>query len=829
MAEYFSNLPSANTGSYYPPGIKFKDSTRPVQAQSVANFVAPEPVAQLLQDLPIEEIIKNITTKPEETDKYLLYNLLVNNYNIYLDKIVANVNNPNSPEFKLEFYYGDSLKDQPIIVGNLKDFKDLNMTYKGKKQSSKNYLQTIYLNAILKDVKRTNCFIRHQNIFTFFPESLFKMNSFLDIIFVSKLLQHFFGTDEFPDLQATDYTFQEGEDIDIKSDVGQHETKLLFNNLVNKPLLQKLINAIFLFHQGYVASFNKSFNNIDINILQFIQKFILIFDSENKIVSRVSYLEDNYTFNSSPKTLPRGIIILSVSINSIDNDCKIAYIPLYNSMYLEPLNYLMSIPDYNSNTEITYYFITNYIKYYNLLLKRIITLSNNINILENLNNNRIEQYVRINPETDSKTDSENIYKEFQDVYKWNNELKIVNYSKQISNTPFETLDILLTVIYTSLLICLKDRQILNGIPLSVNIFITKAKLLSLISTLDEDIKQDINKNIFFLDIIQMNNFRLNIYKLHNISTPKASTKYEYQELMRNLDTKINMPEIPNSMIFNFIITADEKTKSQLNKEDSLEYSEYEKILFIAEDIHKFMTKYIAIHIPFSSYHIRDMLIASLFSKLIYGKDLNTMWYNIPAKLIKDSNLDKVFMYSLLHNTTTKKNQTLSQYPKNEMFLREFLTHMNMKLEGKDNRSMIQTIQKTILQKIIMRTEFMKTDYFNPDYNIFESCGINLPFYRLITEDPIVVTDNTNTVSKQNALAPTNRTNSGNINGGVQLFEHPEQHIASGGFNKNKNKNRTKNYIKNNKKSKNINGNKITRRPRKHSQIKGYKYKKTSKI
>ena len=52
-------------------------------------------------------------------------------------------------------------------------------------------------------------------------------------------------------------------------------------------------------------------------------------------------------------------------------------------------------------------------------------------------------------------------------------------------------------------------------------------------------------------------------------------------------------------------------------EDTLDYSEYEQICTMANGICEFMSRYIAIHIPFCSSHTRDMLIASLFSNLIY--------------------------------------------------------------------------------------------------------------------------------------------------------------------------------------------------------------------
>jgi hypothetical protein len=402
---------------------------------------------------------------------------------------------------------------------------------------------------------------------------------------------------------------------------------------------------------------------------------------------------------------------------------------------------------------------------------------------------------------------------------------VVNYLPQISPAPFRNLEVLLTNIFIYLLNFFKNEQILNGIPLSVNIFITKATFLSLISNLDETIKRAINKNINFLDIIQMNNFKLKLYKLSNISQPKAIDKYEYQEFMKNLDTNIQIPNIPNSIIFNFIITVDETTKSQENKEDSLEYSEYQKIISIDEGIQKLMTKYIAIHIPFSSYHIRDMLIASLFSKIIYGnqEQLLAMWVHAPAKLFKDSNLDKVFMYSLLHNTITKKQQLMPKqsYPSKECFLSEFLRHMNMKPESKDNKSMISTIEDKILNKIHMKSEFMQTDYSNLNYNIFEACGIDLRLYELIIRQLL---DTQNTVEEGHNLEATTLTNSGNITSGFEPFKPTQVPVSTGGFNRKKN--RTKNYIKNNKKSKNIKGNKITT---KYSQIKRYKYKKTSKM
>ena len=214
-----------------------------------------------------------------------------------------------------------------------------------------------------------------------------------------------------------------------------------------------------------------------------------------------------------------------------------------------------------------------------------------------------------------------------------------------------------------------------------------------------------------------------------------------------------------------------------------------------------------------------------------------MWQSMCAKLYKDSNLDKVFTYSLLNNMVSKQStpQTSQRSKQKDFFLTEFLKNMNMNMNMKSKQNSTD-ILTTILTNINM-DEFMQTDYSNPNYNIFESCGIDLPLYELMIEYPDGTLNTDNAVVSPTSHAPVSAESNITEMGRTIYNRQPLLLVDSqaGGFYRKTH--RTKNYIKNkkknNKKSKiingNGNGNKITRKPIKHSQIKGYKYKKTSKI
>lgn len=367
--------------------------------------VQQPPIKKSLQDyIDIDELIEKITVK-EDYPVYLINNLLINNYNNYRDKIIENVNNPNSPDFEMELNnYSSALPHQPIILGRIKDYKNLNLTTFGKDQSPrKNYILNEYLPSLFKDIKRGTFFDKNTNniIIPAIQHSIFENSNLNEyIVFMSKLLNKIFGTEEFPILNEEQYTLGNDDDINITSYTEKH---LLFNNLKNKPELRKIINAIYLIHQGYKAIFTKVFNTKNINIMLKTTDFINIFDSEKKIISVALYLEDNYynivDFGMGFYRLPRGIFILSVNINSIDNDGKIAYIPLYTPKNINPLIDIVSIPPSNDDNEIVNKFIENFIIYYNLLLKNIINLSNNLNLLENLNTKAKAYFIRIKKKT----------------------------------------------------------------------------------------------------------------------------------------------------------------------------------------------------------------------------------------------------------------------------------------------------------------------------------------------------------------------------------------------------------------------------------------------
>lgn len=380
---------------------------------------------------------------------------------------------------------------------------------------------------------------------------------------------------------------------------------------------------------------------------------------------------------------------------------------------------------------------------------------------------------------------------------------------------------LITGIYTYLITIANDHHILRSLPLTINIFIPKDTFSKLFNELNipKQIKEGIIQSINFLDIIQINNFNIKLFNL--------TKEGKYQESIMKLDSKIDIPEIPNNINFNFIITSDEKTKSILNMEETLDYSEYEKLLSISDAIHTFMTKYNSIYIPFSSSHTRDMLIASLFSNKIYSNNEKNfaMWLKTPAKLFKDSNLDKVFMYSLLNNIIIKCNQDPKTKNYNEVvsFLNEFLKnrHPNINLQNytqttpyQDISQKCNFIQQILLKDINMEDEFIQTDYFNPDYDIFESCGINLHLYRNATEPDLLEPTNLNTqVENENIAA---RAGLGLLSSNSQV----------GGLNRNKHK--TKDNINKKNTTRHIYINKMQGKNNKRLHTKKYKKKTFSK-
>jgi len=810
LRDYYFMKPA---NSFTAPGEASVDFEEPISTSYIQRN---------LKDLTIDEIIEKMTVRTDFPE-YLVYNLLINNYNIHLDKIIANANNPTSLDFKLEFNYVDEKQPTPVIVGKIKDFKDINKTLEKDPTFLQDYLRTTFLNQIFKyggDFDREKFYLKQMHkILAISEDKDFKG---IDLINKIKLANNFlqicFGKDEFPDLID--------EDLNIPLiNLNKQDVKLLFggedNELITNPKLQKIINALYLIHQSYRMLCNKNFTIQEeherqplIYIKQKNNHPLLIFDSTSKLVSLALYLEDNIQTDTGLYPLSKGIIILSVNINSKDNDGKIAYIPLYNSTYMDPLNDLISIPSANDNNKIAKHFIKNYSIYYNLLLKKIINLSNNVNIFENLSDKKIANYIKINK------DYKIVGISIENINKWNTLLKIANYSMETSAMQLDSIENTLIAIFTQLIKFVENKNILMCIPLSVNIFISKSKFLSLISnsSLPRLIIERIT-DINFLDIIQINNFQLRLYKL---------TEGKYQEFIHNLDSKANIPEIPNNINFNFIITLDEGTHTQPNMEDTLSYSEYEQICSIANGIHEFMTRYISVHIPFSSYHTRDMLIASLFSNLIYGNSTqqNIIWKNVPSKLFKDSNLDKVFMYSLLNNIAIKCLQSPRNKAQNTeilSFLDEFLKKRNSNINLKifkqmkpyedDSKKCTYICEVLLKEDINIETEFMQTDYFDKDYNIFEACGINLHLYRMALEhqpvDTSVLPDRHNIAAAVSSVMSNHAHNLNKLDGGFYRKKY-----------------RTKNYITNNKKSKNIKGNKITT---KYSQIKRYKYKKTSKI
>lgn len=714
-------------------------SPMPNEVPSAFGKVPKDP-----KKLTFENIIEDYTLDPNSSDD-LVYNVFINNYNIYLKEIVANVNNPNSPEFKLEFCYGGELKDKPIIVGKIKDFKDLIQL--SEPETVNNYLQTTFLPQLFsRDFTRATLFLKSKNMIKSIKGGIENSLSLEKIIIIiSKILQDSFGVEKFVDLDENDAILQEGEDINIVKK-GPMEKYLLSKNLNSKLKLKKIINALYIVHQGYMASFLKVFfiNSLD----SFIQQvpsddYLIIFDSEKEIVSKIFYLQDTYM----PCTFQRGIFIISTNINHVNDDGKIAYIPFNNSIIMEPINDLISIPTINNNNKITNLYFKNYMIYYNLLLKKIINLTNNINIFENLNHNIIKKYIKI--KYNETTNINNVY-EIENINAWNNTYRIANYFNESSGVIFRNLEFLIIFIYTQLIKIIEDKNIIIGLGLNINIFITKTKFTSLISdsllpkNVIEIIVDYINKTINFLDIIQINNFNIKIFNYVNDckNAEDSNTFFCYKESINKFNSKIKIPEIPNNINFNFIFTTNEKTTSLENMEETLYYSEYEKILSMTDAINKFMTVQTDINIPYSSFHTRDMLIASLFSNAIKVEIRRTRF----TKLVNDSNLDKVFMYSLLNNIIIKcLKHTKTKDNNNEIinFLKEFLkyrhsnidmTKYNQKQPYADESKKRNYIIDVLLKDINIISEFAQTDYLDKDYDIFKSYGLNLYLYRMVTED-----------------------------------------------------------------------------------------------
>jgi len=738
-------------------------------------------------------------------------NAFINSYNTFLKEIVNNVNNTGSPDFKLKFSY-NSPSSQSVVVGKIANFKNINLLKDSNVGGiEENYLQNLFFIRILEDFLRATSFYKFNKknylIRRFDSDEVIKklkIDGKYDMIkyftMLSKILQVSFGVDEFQNLGEEDF-FQKDDDLNLPR-TNPRTNIFLSEILVNKPKLKKIINALYIMHQGYMTYFMKYFikdtkateeekKQPGYELSQVPSESLLIFDSENKIVSLIFYLKD--TESQKSYAFQRGILIISTHINSTDNNNGyITYIPFTNSIIMNPIDDLYSIPTYNYEATSNLYF-NNFIKYYNLLLKTVINLINNINILDNLNDIQIDKYLRIN----EKGEIQQIPQPY--IQRWNDKNKIVNYYGDYSKTSLEILEDLLAIIQFVIGLGL-HKNILTGLGFNVNIFITKSKFLFLISKLlQSSILDLIIKKLNFLDIIQINNLNLKILNFEN---------NKYNELS---NTIINIPKIPGNINFNFIFTTSEVEPSETNEDKTLNYDEYSKILSMSEAINEFMNMQTYIHIPFCSFHNRDILIASLFSKIIKNFSSSEKTFR---KLVNDSNLDKVFMYSLLNNIYIKqikkqtKEQTKEQTREITEFLQEFIKHRHLNISLEKYNLFENPVKLLENINIDMDSEFSKTEYLDEDYDIFKSYGIDLHLYKMVIHQQIhkqIITGTNKKTSNVNQNETEHETEHENITLALSRYRNnPNMATEStaGGFYKKKLL--TKKAIKKNKNKSKIN-------------------------
>lgn len=717
------------------------NSAFPNSSRVVLNTTPPlYRVSSIAMDIDIDSLLQQITIKQqtfkEEYQDYLFYNVMIRNYNTYAATIKVNAVNDNSPIFNLEFYYDNPIDE--IITGKIENFKDINQVqisvgHRDYGRQIENYLQTEYLNQIFKkDLPRAKFYIKEIDRLIDFSKiegiNIFNQDLFGIINVVNKLLQLFFDIDEFPDLSEEDFNIGELTIIE-KKELNQ---KLLFSTEISAMItgkLQKIINTMHILHQSYLLNKLKKF--IDTKIIQTPSDSgrIVVIDKEQKLINHIFYINDNFETNDGYYKLPRGIMIHTVYINSHDNDGKFTYIPIYKSKPLEPINDCIRIPKINNNNEISRYFFRNYLVYYSDLLKNIINLSNNINILANLNDKIIEQYIKIN--LLRKITGVNTERLFE--FCSNN--AFFNVDESSINIPLNNLEELISNIIFYLERYLKeDKDIIRKIPISIDIFITKNKFISLLTNQPEgerlptQIIGILESDIEFLDIIQITNYGIQIYKRINYRS----------SLPNELDAKMfaGLKKFAGAnIIFNFIISSESLAKPESKMEDTLDYDEFTLLSDSKKLISEFMSKNSSIHIPFCSFHARDTLIASLFSNCLYGNN-KILWTEIPSKLFEDSNLDRQLFYSLLNNIIIKC-LLLSKDKKKELeSIREYLKHIHKKQCSKINfdililnkpyDSQICTyIQDVLLSNIDIDNELLQKEYMDNEYNIFDLCNIKL--------------------------------------------------------------------------------------------------------